>query len=422
MNERPSLSERLGMHPQLAVGYLGLLLFMIGDGVESGFLSPYLLDLHFSENRIALIFTLYGVSAALASWLSGVLSDLLGPKKVMWAGFAIWLVLEIPFLTLGVAHRNYPLMLICYMIRGLGYPLFAFGFLVWVTAVTPHRYLATSVGWFWFARTGGLPTLGSLFASYSVTRHGPYLTLWYSVVFVVFGGLLSLLGIQEPRGARPLRTGMEHPFQVLLSGISIVWKVPKVGLGGIVAVITTTSEFGFLLFLPIFYTRTVGFSLPQWLQILTVMFATNIFFNLFWGWVGDKIGWRTVVTVVGACGCATAALGLYYVPHIFGANYRYVMLAGMAYGATLAGFVPLGAIMATLAPQSKGAALSVFNLGSGISIWLGPAIAGIFLPHIGVGGVIWIFAVMYLLAAVVGLFLKTPQPDTASVTEAVPAS
>jgi len=417
MTKKSNLSEKLGMHPQLAIGFLGLLLFMIGDGVESGFLSPYMLDLRFSQDKIALVFTLYGVAAALAFWLSGVLSDLIGPKRVMWSGLLIWLVLEIPFLTLGLARQNYPIILLCYMVRGLGYPLFAFGFLVWVTAVTPQRYLATSVGWFWFARSGGLPTLGSLFASYSVPRHGPYMTLWYSVGCVALGGVIALFGIKEPRGSKPLRTGNEHPFRVLLSGISIIWKVPKVGLGGIVAVITTTSEFGFLLFLPIFYIHAVGFTLPQWLQILTVMFATNIFFNLFWGWVGDKIGWRMVITVVGACGCAATALGLYYVPHIFGANYTYVMLAGMAYGATLAGFVPIGAIMATLAPDSRSAALSVYNLGSGIRIWLGPAIAGIFLPRIGIGGVIWIFAAMYILAAVVGIFLKIPQPGRPPLAE-----
>src|SRR5258708_9937825 len=84
MTQKPALTEKLGMHPQLAIGFLGLLLFMIGDGVESGFLSPYMLDLHFSQNKIALVFTLYGAAAALASWLSRVLSDLLGPKKVMW--------------------------------------------------------------------------------------------------------------------------------------------------------------------------------------------------------------------------------------------------------------------------------------------------------------------------------------------------
>jgi hypothetical protein len=42
---RTHFIERIGMHPELAIGYLGLLLFMIGDGVEAGFLSPLLVDL-----------------------------------------------------------------------------------------------------------------------------------------------------------------------------------------------------------------------------------------------------------------------------------------------------------------------------------------------------------------------------------------
>ena len=52
-----SLAERLGMHPELAIGYLGLLLFMIGDGVEAGFLSPMLVDLHFTTSQVAIVFT-----------------------------------------------------------------------------------------------------------------------------------------------------------------------------------------------------------------------------------------------------------------------------------------------------------------------------------------------------------------------------
>ena len=196
---------------------------------------------------------------------------------------------------------------------------------------------------------------------------------------------------------------------MLFSGLSIVWKKPKVGLGGLVAVITTTSEFGFLLFLPIFYIHTIGFSLQQWLQILSVMFATNVVFNLLWGYVGDRIGWRRTVGLIGACGCALATLGLFYVPNYFGWNYALVLLAGMAYGATLAGFVPLSAIMATLAPQSRGAAMSIMNLGSGTSIWLGPAIAGIFLPRVGVSGVIWIFAGLYVVSALLTMTLRLPE-------------
>jgi polyol permease family len=396
------------MHPQLALGYLGLLLFMIGDGVEAGFLSPLLMDLHFSPARVALVFTAYGVTAAVASWLSGALSDIFGPKKVMWAGLLIWIGFEMPFLSLGIAHANYSIILLSYGLRGFGYPLFAYGFLVWIAAVTPERYLGTAIGWFWSARTGGLPTLGALLASFSVPLLGTYKTLWFSVVLVAAGGLIVLLGVNESHGTTPLSTTGENPLRVLFTGVSIVWKHPKVGLGGIVATITTTSEFGFLVFLPIFFIHVIGFTLQQWLQILSIMFATNVVANLFWGYVGDRIGWRRTITYAGACGCALTTLGLFYVPHIFGANYLLVMAAGMAYGVALAGFVPIAAIMAVLAPESRGAAMSIMNLGSGMSTWIGPAIAGLFLPLLGVSGVIWIFAFMYLVAAVISATLRIP--------------
>jgi polyol permease family len=405
--------ERLGMHPGMAIGYLGLLLFMIGDGVEAGFLSPYLLDqLHFSESRIALIFTLYGATAAIASWLSGALSDIFGAKRVMWMGLVIWIAFEIPFLVFGIHQHNFTVVLVSYMLRGFGYPLFAFGFLIWITHVTPQRYLGTAVGWFWCARTGGLPSLGSLFASYSVPHYGAYSSLWMSVLLVLVGGLITLVGVREKRGAGPTADRSEDPLRVVLSSISIAWKKPKVGLGGIVATVTTTSEFGFLVCLPIFYVHTVGFTLPQWLRILSIMFATNVVFNLFWGAVGDRVGWRKTITFAGSCGCALATLGLYYVPHIFGANYLLVTLAGMAYGIALAGYVPIAAIMATLAPESRAASMSIMNLGSGMSIWLGPAVVGVCLPRFGVYGVIWVFAGMYLIAAVISYTLKLPNEAT----------
>jgi polyol permease family len=405
---KPSLVERIGMHPELAIGYLGLLLFMIGDGVEAGFLSPMLMDLHFMASQVAIVFSAYGVTAAIASWLSGTLSDIFGPKKVMWAGLLIWVGFEMPFLSLGIAKANYATIVGSYALRGFGYPLFAYAFLVWVTAVTPERYLGTAVGWFWSARTGGLPTLGALLASFTVPMLGAYATLWVSVGLVAAGGLITLFGVKEKRGALPLGKTGENPIALLFSSVSVVWKHPLVGLGGIVATITTTSEFGFLVFLPIFFIHVIGFTLQQWLQVLSVMFATNVVMNLWWGWVGDKIGWRRTITFVGACGCALTTLGLYYVPHIFGANYTLAMLAGMAYGTALAGFVPIGAIMSILAPESRGAAMSIMNLGSGLSAFLGPAVAGVFLPLLGVSGVIWIFAVMYLTSAVISYFLRIP--------------
>jgi len=403
-----SFVERIGMHPELAIGYLGLLLFMIGDGVEAGFLSLMLTDMHFGTVKVALVFTAYGASAALGSWLSGALSDIFGPKKVMWAGLLIWLGFEIPFLLGGIAHANYKIIVVSYGLRGFGYPFFAYGFLCWVAAVTPERYLGTAVGWFWSARTGGLPTLGALLASFAVPLIGGYKTLWVSVVLVAIGGLIALLLIREKRGSLPLSTTGENPLAVLFTGVSILWRHPKVALGGIVATITTTSEFGFLVCLPIFYVQKVGFTEGQWLQIVSIIFATNVVANLFWGWVGDKIGWRRTITFVGACGCALTTLGLFYIPHIFGANFVLVMLAGMAYGIALAGFVPIAAIMAVLAPESRGASMSIMNLGSGLSMFTGPAIVGIFQPIFGISGVIWIFAFMYLVSAVLSYMLRIP--------------
>ncbi len=152
----------------------------------------------------------------------------------------------------------------------------------------------------------------------------------------------------------------------------------------------------------------IGFTLQQWLQIVFIFGATNVVANLFWGWVGDKIGWRRTITFAGACGCALTTLGVYYVPHVFGANYPLAVAAAMAYAIALAGFVPIPAIMSVLAPESKGASMSIMNLGSGLSAFVGPAIAGIFLPLVGVSGVIWIFAVLYLIAAVISFTLRIP--------------
>ena len=62
-SRRHQFIDRLGIHPPFAWGYLGLLLFMIGDGVESGYLSPYLSGRGLSESEVAVVFTVYGVTA-----------------------------------------------------------------------------------------------------------------------------------------------------------------------------------------------------------------------------------------------------------------------------------------------------------------------------------------------------------------------
>src|SRR4051794_12094162 len=101
---RVSFIDRIGIYPPMAWGFVGLLLFMIGDGVEAGYLSPYLTSLGVARpDKVAWVFAVYGATAAVAAWLSGALSDLWGPRKVMWAGLIIWAVFEVALLQFGVA-------------------------------------------------------------------------------------------------------------------------------------------------------------------------------------------------------------------------------------------------------------------------------------------------------------------------------
>lgn len=422
---QPHWIQRLGIYPPLFLGYVGLLLFMIGDGVESGFLSPYLIEMFGpdSATRVAFIFTLYGLTAAVASWLSGALSDLWGPKRVMLIGLVVWAVFHVLMMTQGIATKNYNLITLFYACRGFGYPLFAFGFLVWVTAVTPRQTLGTSVGWFWFAFTAGLPTLGSFLASYLIPAMGQLNTLWVSLALVILGGLIAILGVREPTGSRRLAAAGEAPIATLLSAITIAAKEPKLVTGSIVRVINTAAQFGFLVFLPTFFTETIGFTLEAWLRLLSLIFLSNIIWNLLFGVIGDRFGWQRTVALCGGVGCAITTLLLYYVPAKLGANFPLVAIAGIAYGATLAGYVPLSALMPSLTPAHKGAAMSMLNLGAGLSAGAGPAIVGIFLPLVGVEGVMWIFALLYLLSAGLAMTLTLPPESQATdATGSNPAS
>ena len=399
------LLERLGMHPPLLWGFVGVFFMMCGCGIESGFLSAFLNDRSISQPAVALVFTVYGITATFAAWLAGALSDIWGPKRVMAAGVVIWIVFHASLLLLGIAPGNYALILLSYALRGFGYPLFSFGFLVWVTMATPARNLGTSLGWYWLAFAGGFPTVGSLLASFLVPLVGPYQTLWWSMLFVVVSGL-ALIGLRDPSGTQRVVAAGENPIKALISSATIMWEIPKIGIGGIVRTINTAAQLGFLVFLPVYTTTTVGFTLGQWLRLLAALSIVNVIFNLLFGIIGDKFGWRKTVGLFGGVGCAVTTLALYYSMQGHPPNYTLAVIAGMFYGAMLSAYTPLGAIMAALAPERKGAAMSILNLGAGASSWVGPGIVGLFLPIVGVAGVMWIFAVLYAISAVLTMFMK----------------
>ncbi len=196
---------RHGIVPSLRWGFVALTVFMIGDGIEAGFLSPYL-DAHgFGPGQVAMLWGVYGFVVALASWLSGALAEAFGPRRVMLAGFAIWVVFEIAFLV-ALAAGDFTYMLLSFGVRALGYPLFAYGFLVWLAMDTPEAVLGKAVGWYWFFFVLGLGVISSYYAGVVIPLVGELATLASSLVFIVAGGVIVVFLLRPAR-----RTGPTSP-------------------------------------------------------------------------------------------------------------------------------------------------------------------------------------------------------------------
>ncbi len=159
------LIHRIGLSPKLMLGYAGVLVFMMGEGLEQGWLSPYLIGKGLTIQESALLFSVYGFAAAISAWFSGVLAEIFTARRVMLAGLLLFLLGSVCFLVWGLPSNNLSVMIPTYALRGLGYPLFAYGFLVWVAYEAPPERLGSAVGIFWFVYSGGLSVLGVLYSS-----------------------------------------------------------------------------------------------------------------------------------------------------------------------------------------------------------------------------------------------------------------
>lgn len=401
-----NLFDKVGMPESLAWGYLGILIFMMGDGVEQGWLSPYLLERGMTIQQSASLFTAYGVTIAISSWFSGVLAEGFGPKRTMLMGVILYIMGTIGFVGYGMPDLHFGVMLLTYALRGFGYPLFAYSFLVWITYRSPQQKLGAAVGWFWFVFTGGLNVFGAYYSSWAIVNLGYLNTLWSSIFWVMLGALLALV-LTKDKLNRESRGAAGSKARELMKGLTIMREEPKVLLGGIVRIINTTAQFAFPVFLPT-YMAAHGFSTTQWLQIWGTIFTSNILFNLIFGFVGDKMGWRNTVMWFGGVGCAISTLLFFYTPPLAEGNFWLVLIPGVLWGALLAGYVPLSALVPSLVKKDKGAAMAILNLGAGLPVFVGPAIVGIFIGLVGDEGVIWILSGLYLISAVLTKFITLP--------------
>ncbi|MBB3231243.1 RbtT/DalT/CsbX family MFS transporter [Halomonas stenophila] len=422
---RESVFDRLGIPHALRWGFLGVLMFMTGNGVESNFIAPHMQQALGASGAglVPTIITMYGVAVIIASYLSGTLADLFGPRRVMLLGFLVWIAFELLFLV-ALTVESLALVFIAYCFRGFGFPLFAFGFLVWVNAIVPRQRNGAAVGWFYVMFTGGLPTLGTLFAYFSIPAFGDDFlgersTLWASMVLVTLGFLLVWLGVREPTGRRRLAPAHESAGRVMASGLSLTARNPRVLMGFLVRLINTAPVFGMFIIMPAVIADELGWGQSRWLMMTVIVYAGNILFNAAFGALGDKWGWQRTVRWFGVVGSALGLLAWWYVPHLVPAGsewgYYLSVAAGTLFGILLAGFVPMGAIMPALVPDHKGAAMAMYTTAAGGAAFLGAAVVALVQPWGGNAGVVWAFVALYGAAFVMLSWLRVSQDGEAAM-------
>lgn len=394
--------DKIGLPRNLLWGYIGLAIFMLGDGVEQAWISPYLVERGMSIENASLLLTVYGIAVAVSAWLSGVFVQTMGPRKAMISGLAAFIAGSLGFIGFGVYELNLAIMLPFYAIRGFGYPLFAYSFLIWINYSSPLQSRGAAVGWFWFMFSLGLSVLGPFYSSLTIPVIGHINTLWSSLFFVLIGAFLAIYANKDKVPSNEI-----HPFTVseLLKGVTIL-KQKEISLGLIVKTINGLAQYGLAVFMPI-YLMGFGYSTTEWLQMWSTVFTVAIFANLFFGYVGDRFGWRNTIQWVGGIGYAIVLIMVYFTPQLIGHNYLTMTIVLSLCGITMAGYVPLSALFPLLSPDNKGAAMSILNLGAGLSTFLAPAIAGLFFSSLGAGGVLFIYAGFYILSAILTPFLKT---------------
>lgn len=397
--------RQLGIPRQLIWGYVGIFLFLTGATIEQSWLASLLAAEGYSELQISMASSAFGLTVALASWFSGIGSQVYGVRKMMWAGTLVFFVTSVPFVLFALPAKNYYAIVITYMLRGIAYPLFAYSFLVWINLRAEKAILGRAVSWFWSAFAIGMTILGPWFSSQAIPVIQERGVLLVGFVLVAAGAFAALIINRD----RPhVATHTENTYRAFVQGILIMFQEPKLGLSVIVKTINDIGKFSLIILMPIYLPR-FGFSLSEWLTIWSSVNLLNLFSGYFFGYLSDLIGWRKTVVLFSGTLCGASALLVCYAPVWFGHSPLAVFLALAVYAIGLGAFGPLAALIPALSPHNKGAAISCLNLGSGLSNFVGPLIVSLCILPLGIEGTLWVIALLYFLASLLTIPLKTPE-------------
>jgi MFS family permease len=398
------ITRVIGIPQRLFFGYIGLIFFMLGAGIETSWFSAYLVSSGYELQLVSLIFSFYGLFVAIFSWLTSFFVNAFSVRKVMSVGVLIY-VFSTLLLIAGLIQKTFFVIALAYMLRGASYPLFAYAFLIWVTLRTGFDRLGTATSWFWFSFNLGMTILSPILSSFLLKLTQPVWILVLGLGMAVVGGVFAL---RFNRDQLPEQAEEKSVLQEMKEGITILFDCPRLVIGLIVKAINNIGQFGFVIMMPIFLVDH-HYSLTQWGGIWAATYIVNAFAGILFGHLGDRYGWRKIVSYFGGTLTGVACLLIGGVVYYFPGNVGLLMLAFVVFSLGIAAFGPLSALIPAIVPEKKTTAISVLNLGSGLSNFLGPVLVTLLFQRFGGFVVLFSFAVLYFFASILTVFLKRPE-------------
>ncbi|WP_198344804.1 MFS transporter [Neisseria chenwenguii] len=191
--------------------------------------------------------------------------------------------------------------------------------------------------------------------------------LWMALGFCAACGLIAVFKLRKVNSESHLHgLPVKQKFAELTNAVTLLVSNRNILFSSWVRIINTLSLFGFAVIMPMMFTKELGFSTAQWLDIWAVFSVTTLISNVFWGIVGEKLGWIRVVRWFGCIGMALSTLIFYYMPQWYNtiapaggaevgsAEYYMAWIPAILLGWFAAAFVPMTAVFTTLEPKMSG--------------------------------------------------------------------
>lgn len=351
-----------------------------------------------AKSAVLSFIVVFGVTKALTNYVAGRLSDRLGRKQVLVAG---WLVAApVPFLLMWAPSWSW--VLFANALLGISQGL------TWSTTVImkidlagpAKRGLAMGLNEFagYFAVAGSALATGFIAARYGLRPEPFYL----GVVFVAVGLVLSAFAVRETKHHVAVESKLHADSSpvAMPSQREVFWRttlfdrnLSSVSQAGLVNNLNDGMAWGLL---PLFFTMA-GMGLDQIGTLAAIYPATWGVMQIFTGAWSDKIGRKWLI----ASGMWVQAFGIIVI--ILGSSFLGFAAGAVLLGAGTAMVYPtlLAAIGDVAHPSWRASSVGVYRLWRDLGYAVGALLAGAAADALGLSAAMWLVAALTGISGVI---------------------